>query len=146
MTYLRRMSMLIDKAAFEQVEETLRKNGSIERFERESGKILGRMMITLGEVPENLDIDVPEHAHVFIGSFDFYNSTIGIVMNPDTKQVCSGIWTMPQKNGAEEPSRDWIDFFVATLLKSFKDDGSFGIPIYSFVNDTSDMTIIPVRP
>lgn len=135
--------MLIDKTAFENVETILHNNGSIQRFESESGKILGRMMITLGEIPANLGIEQSDGARAFIGSFDFYDSEVGIAINPRTKELSSGLWVTPQKEGAEAPAQDWIEFFLKTLVDSFGDDGSFGVPIYAFVNDTTSMTVIP---
>jgi len=36
-------------------------------------------------------------------------------------------------------------FFVNKLFGSFKEDGSFGYPICSFMSDTSDVTIVPVK-
>lgn len=135
--------MITDVEAFQVVEKTLRDNGELQEFEKESGEVLGRMMITLGEVPPDLEIEVPEGSCVFIGSFDFYDSVIGIVINPATKQAASGIWITPQVEGAEPPAEDWIEFFVKTLVGSFADDGSYGYPIFSFVNDTADMTIVP---
>ncbi|MCD8161629.1 MAG: hypothetical protein LUE61_10810 [Clostridiales bacterium] len=71
--------MLADAEQFDVVERMLRENGSIEKFEKESGKILGRMMITRGEVPDDLDIVVPAGSHVFIGTFDFYDCSLGLV-------------------------------------------------------------------
>lgn len=51
-----------------------------------------------------------------------------------------------QKDGADPPTREWIDFFVKKLLESIDEDGSYGVPIYLFVNDTRDMTIVPSKP
>ena len=52
----------------------------------------------------------------------------------------------PQIEGAEPPSREWIDFFVHTVLDNIQEDGSFGIPMYSFVADVGDLTIVPTAP
>ena len=46
--------MLVDKEKFYFVENTLVKNGTIDRFESDNGKITGRMMITLTEIPEEI--------------------------------------------------------------------------------------------
>ena len=39
---------------------------------------------------------------------------------------------------------EMVEFFLKTLTEHIEEDGSFGIPIYSFINDTSDMTVVPV--
>lgn len=39
-----------------------------------------------------------------------------------------------------------MEFFIKTLVTHIAEDGSFGVPIYSFVNDTCDMTVIPELP
>ena len=44
--------MLINQELFDTVEQALSKNGTIEDFENENGKITGRMMITLTDIPE----------------------------------------------------------------------------------------------
>jgi hypothetical protein len=61
----------------------------------------------------------------------------------DTKEAATGIWITPQIDGAEPPTQDWIEFFIEKLLDSIDEDGTYGVPIYSFVNDTCDMTIVP---
>lgn len=78
--------MLADAQHFDKIEKILRDNGSIEKFERECGEVLGRVMITLGEVPANLDIVVPEGSYAFICTFDFYDCSLGLVLNPYTKK------------------------------------------------------------
>ena len=36
-------------------------------------------------------------------------------------------------------------FFIKTLMQSIEPDGSFGVPVYSFVSDTSDITVVPAK-
>jgi hypothetical protein len=38
-----------------------------------------------------------------------------------------------------------VEFFIKTLMQSIEPDGSFGVPVYSFVSDTSDMTVVPAK-
>lgn len=140
--------MLIDKEMFDVVESMLIKQGKIAAFEAENGKILGRMMITQADVPEGIDIrgDDGKAPQAFEASFDFYDSTVGLALFTDSKEAASGIWITPQKAGAEPPAQVWIEFFVEKLKESIEDDGSYGTPIYSFVNDACDMTIVPAKP
>ncbi len=42
--------MLANPELFQMVEDELKKQGVIQRFEAEQGEIIGRMMITLGNV------------------------------------------------------------------------------------------------
>lgn len=137
--------MLKDQALFDIVEEALRKNGSIARFEEESGPIKGRMMITITDIPEG--IEVTEKRGVapvaFEASFDFYNPTIGLAMYTEDRKLATGLWVTPQEEDAEAPARDWIEFFIKTLVSGISEDGSYGVPIYSFVNDTADLTVVP---
>lgn len=140
--------MLIDKEMFDVVETMLIQQGKIAAFEAENGKVLGRMMITRAAVPEGIEIRTAsgKTPQAFEASFDFYDSTVGLALFTDTKEAASGIWVTPQKDGADPPANDWIEFFVEKLMESIEEDGSYGIPIYSFVNDTCDMTIIPTKP
>ena len=140
--------MLIDPKMYQIVEEALMKNGSIARFEREQGEIKGHMMVTLCNVPDEylttrLD---DEQVYGFEASFDFYDSTAAFAFYPKSKIAGSGIWVTPQIEGAEPPSREWIEFFVHTVLDNIQEDGSFGIPMYSFVADVGDMTVVPTAP
>ena len=39
-----------------------------------------------------------------------------------------------------------MKFFIRTLFEHIGDDGSYGIPMYSFVNNTADFTAVPTAP
>lgn len=139
--------MLIDKELFETVEEQLIQNGKLKDFESEYGKVKGRMMITRTSIPDGVDIKIIPHKipQAFEASFDFYDSTIGLALYTDIKEVATGLWVTPQTDNADPPAQEWIEFFVQKLIESIDDDGSYGTPIYSFVNDTCDMTIVPTK-
>lgn len=135
--------MLIEKEAFQKLEDELKKQGVLERFEKENGPILGRVMITLTEPPANLGLEALQSpAYAFSCSFDFYDTSIGIIMDIESRKFLSGLWVTEQVDGAEPPSKDWVEFFITKLLKH-SDEKGFGVPIYSFVNDTNDMTLVP---
>ena len=140
--------MLINEEMFDKVTDLLVEGGTIQQFESENGKLKGRMMITLGELPEDLGIepDQDKKAYVFNGSFDFYDSIVGVALYLDPLELASGVWITPQEEGAEEPAKDWVEFFIQTLVSHIDEDGGFGVPMYTYVNDTSDFTVIPVRP
>jgi hypothetical protein len=140
--------MLIDEVAFEKMTNILVEQGVIRDFERDSGKITGHMMITKGEIPEDLGItiDTSRNYFVFEGSFDFYSSTIGIALYMDTFEPIAGVWVTPQVDDAEPPAKDWIEFFVQTVVEQIQDEDGFGYPMYTYVNDTSDFTVVPTRP
>ena len=138
--------MLINEELFERVEKSLSKNGTIERFEKENGKITGRMMITLTDVPENIEIvKNTKSAYAFECSFDFYDVSLGIVLDVTELEVISPIWATEQIPDSEQPDSVWIEFFLKTLVKNISDDGSFGVPIYTFLNDNSDFTVVPTK-
>lgn len=44
---------------------------------------------------------------------------------------------------SEEPEREWIEFFIQTLVKNIQPDGSFGVPMYTFICDVGDFTVVP---
>ena len=139
--------MLKDKETMENVEKILKKNGAWDVFEKGYGPVLGRMIITHAEVPEGIEVREQEGRvpQIFEASFDFYDVSIGLAMYTDTKELASELWVTPQKEDAETPAQEWIEFFIQKLLESIEEDGSYGIPICSFVNDTCDMTIVPVE-
>lgn len=140
--------MLANPELFQAVEKVLNEQGIIQRFENENGEIIGRMMITLGEVPENLKdgVSIDNGDFVFIGTFDFYDSAIGLILNTVTRKLKSGLWVTEQKADAEPPSKDWCNFFVETLAKYIYKDGSFGYPLYTFCSRSGDFTVVPQKP
>ena len=136
--------MLIDKDKFEIVEQMLIEQGRIEAFEQENGAILGRMMITTDTMPEELaeEVEIKDDLTVFTASFDFYNMTVSAAVYTQSKEVAK-MWLTPQADDAEQPAREWISFFIEKLFMGIDDEGGYGIPMCSFVTDTSDMTIVP---
>lgn len=140
--------MLKDQAQFEIVEEALRKDGSIARFEEECGPVKGRMMITITDIPEGVKLTEKRDTApiAFEASFDFYNSTAGIALYTKDRTPATGIWVTLQEEDAEAPEGGWIEFFIKTLVSSIDDDGSYGVPIYSLVSDTADLTVVPTAP
>lgn len=140
--------MLINEEMFDKVTELLVERGTIREFESENGKLKGRMMITLGEIPEDLgiELDPDKKSTVFNGSFDFYDSIVGVVLYLDPLEMASGVWITPQTDSSDQPAEEWIEFFIQTLVSHIDEDGGFGIPMYTYVNDSSDFTVVPVRP
>ena len=136
--------MLIDKSKFENVENMLIEQGKIEAFEQENGAILGRMMITTDTMPEELaeEVEIKDDLTVFTASFDFYDMTVSAAVYTQSKEVAK-MWLTPQADDTEQPAREWISFFIEKLFMGIDDDGGYGIPMCSFVTDTSDMTIVP---
>lgn len=141
--------MLIDLKSFQGIELVLKENGEIKKFEEENGKILGRVMITLGDIPQELKEEVlkdseEEDLYIFNCSFDFYNSVLGIALNKENLELVSGLWITEQKEGAEKPAQDWIDFFVRMIVENvIENKNGLGLPIYIFVNNDSEMVIVP---
>ena len=65
--------MLIDEKQFELVENTLREQGKIAAFEVENGPVLGRMLITIDDVSDEIakSIEIKDDLQVFTGSSIF---------------------------------------------------------------------------
>lgn len=141
--------MLTDPSSFKILEESLIEQGVIEEFEKESGKILGRVMIDLGNIPSDIKDDVlkdnkEDDLIIFNCSFDFYDSTLGVALYDKDLKLASGIWVTEQEEGAESPSQDWIEFFIRILCENvIESKDGFGYPIYAFVNDDSELIIVP---
>lgn len=54
------------------------------------------------------------------------------------------MWFTHQTDNAVEPSSEWVEFFEKTLCENISEE-SFGVPIYSLVNNHSDLTIVPTK-
>ena len=137
--------MLSDPVQFKTVEEGLAKMGVIDSFEKENGAILGRAMITLTEIPDSIPISRPDRENLtaFEVSFDFCNVALGVAVDTKKKTLESSVWGRYQTPGAERPAQEWVKFFLQTLFEHIADDGSYAVPMYSFVNNTSDFTVVP---
>ena len=136
--------MLIHEKAFKQLEKILNDKGVIPDFEANNGKITGRMMIIETDMPSDTCASGAGSC-AFEGSFDFYDVSVGVVIDTFTKQVISSVWFNEQKRGAEHPSDVWVRFFLKTLMNGIDEDGGYGVPIYTFVNDHSDFTFYPTK-
>lgn len=143
--------MLLRKNEFDTLEKELRKTGKIREFERKYGKILGRVLIDIGELPSDMEEDVlkdrkKEELFIFNCSFDFYDAALGIALERKTLKVASGMWITEQIDEAELPSEDWINFFVRMLSENvINSPNGFGVPIYIFVNNNSEMVVVPSK-
>lgn len=137
--------MLSNAEEFKAVEDALRGMGTLQAFEDQNGPILGRVMITLTDIPESVSVSRTDRENLtaFEATFDFCNVALGIVVDTKIKSMESSIWGKFQTPGAEKPSEEWIRFFIQTLFDHINDDGSFGIPMFCFVNDTADFTAVP---
>jgi len=105
------------------------------------------MMILNADIPEGIEINAVEGktALGFEASFDFYDAVLGIAVFTDIKKAASGIWVRQQIGGADEPSPEWAEFFIQKLFESIGPDGSYGVPVCSFVNDDCDLTVVPAK-
>ena len=137
--------MLSDPESFEKVEKELRAMGTIGSFEANNGPVLGRVMILTTEIPSSIPVkrEDREGLVAFEASFDFCNVALGVVADPVRKTLESSVWGRYQTPGAERPSNDWVKFFITTLFEHIGPEGQFGVPMFSFVNDTSDLTVVP---
>ncbi|MEB6051563.1 hypothetical protein MXL43_02025 [Enterococcus gallinarum] len=71
---------------------------------------------------------------------------MGVALYLDPLELASGVWITPQKDDAEKPEKEWVEFFIQTLVSHIDEDGGFGIPMYTYINDTSDFTVVPASP
>lgn len=105
-------------------------------------------MILPVDIPEDIEVkQIPgKKPQGFETTFDFSDVALGLALYTDTMQVASKIWITPQTDNAEGPAEYWVKFFVEKLAECIEDDRSYGYPVCSFVNDTSDMTVAPTKP
>lgn len=139
--------MLADRQFFAKVEMKLNEDGMIKRFEEEGGKITGRMMITSVDVPDNLkeNISLGTDDHAFEATFDFLDVAIGIVLDLNRVKTSSGFWLRAQIENPMEPQKEWAEYFINTLVKHIRQDGTFDDPILTFITEKRDYTIVPTR-
>ena len=140
--------MLKNPALFKNVETGLKAMGTIQAFEDAHGKILGRAMITLTDIPESIEVRRADRENLcaFEMTFDFCNVALGVAVDPKRKTLESSVWGRYQTPGAEKPAQEWVKFFLQTLFEHIAEDGSFCVPMCSFVNNTSDFTAVPTAP
>lgn len=140
--------MLFDEKLFQIVEQECIKQGVIADFEKDNGKITGRMMITVIDIPAGIEVDkkiADQSLVAFGGSFDFYDCSLGVALYPESMQIASGVWVTPQSPDAEPPAQEWVEFFITVLCESIDENGNFGYPMYTFISDMGDFTCIPSK-
>lgn len=95
------------------VEQECIKQGIIANFEKTNGKVTGRMMITVIDIPDDIkvnEINTDQSLVSFGCSFDFYDCSLGIALYPKSMQIASGVWVTPQSPEAEVPAKEWVEF------------------------------------
>jgi len=139
--------MLSNPDLFATVESVCRERGIIERFEKENGKVKGRMMIDAVVLPNDISLyaNADNNAIAFEASFDFMDTKIGFVFSVEKIEAASDLWYHGSTDG-NSPDDVWVELFVKTLVESIEPDGSYGIPIYVFISDTGSFSIVPTAP
>jgi len=141
------VNMLSNPELFTTVESACYEKGIIERFEKENGKVKGRMMIDGIDLPNDIPLypNADNNSIAFEASFDFMDIKIGFVFSVDKIEAASNLWYHGSKDG-NSPDNVWVELFVKTIVESIEPDGSYGIPIYVFISDTGSFSIVPTRP
>lgn len=139
--------MLKDAETFARLESALFADGARETFEATHGPLTGRAMITLTDIPEEIQVtvgsmeDIP-YLYAFEASFDFTDTTLGIAMcvNSSPLKVASPLWHTP---AAEEAPDELTRFFLETLAANVPGDGTLSLPIFVFMGEKEDLTLVP---
>lgn len=137
--------MLADKAKFDAVEKALTDSGFFSSFEKQNGKLAGRMMIDVIELPEEFadKVVLKDGDIVFRGTFDISDCELGVAVNPAKKEIASGLWVKKQTEKNETIPDNWKDLFIRTITSHVGEDGSFKVPMFTFIGKKGDITIVP---
>lgn len=127
--------MLANDCLFEHIEESLEEEGTMQAWVQEKGPVVGHMMITSTDVPWDLSHQKNNTYQAFMGTFDFLDMGICIVLDTDTKEITNDVWMVPQKEEAEVPSIGWIRFFSEVVRQKYIEDGSINEPLCTFIWD-----------
>ena len=135
--------MIADKNLFSLAEYTIMQKGVLQAFEKENGKIMGRMLILPAAIPDEILglIDAEREMVAFEASFDFIDTTIGAVLYRNPKGFDENMWFGLQREDSVEPTQDWIDFFLNAVWDQIPDEGEFHAPFFSFINEKNALTI-----
>lgn len=135
----------MDEQLISDTEDALRTDGVLNDFEAQNGPIQAHMVINQVTIPKDVrDSVLPVAGAVaFEATTDFFDCTIGVVLEPHSMKVCSNVWATPQRQDAPAPSNDWVDFFLQTLSGNIEKDGSYGVPMCVFMSEKASFTTIP---
>ncbi len=92
------MIMLKDETKFDQLGQKLFMKGVLQDFEKKNGPIKGRMMVTEGKIPPEMltklqsELMNSSNWIVVEGSFDFYNYTVGMIVDLTTGKPLANGW------------------------------------------------------
>lgn len=139
--------MILDGELLKEVEAELENSGVLDDFEDEYGPIRGRMEITVGEFPEDVASEEQTgDVTVFLASFDFYDSILGLGMQLSPVQVATRLWVTPQREGVEAPPDDLVELFVKTLAEHIDSNGGFSYPMFTFLSEEGEFTkVVPAK-
>ena len=96
------MIMLKDETKFDRLGQKLFMKGVLQDFEKKNGPIKGRMMVTEGKIPPEIltklqsELMNSSNWIVVEGSFDFYNYTVGMIVDLTTGKPLANGWLVPQ--------------------------------------------------
>ena len=105
------------------------------------------MMIDAVDMPDDISLypNTSENPTAFEASFDFMDTRLGLALCTSKMKAASGIWFSGTKSD-NAPDNVWVDFFVKTLVESIESDGSYGVPIYTFISNHASFSIVPSAP
>jgi len=135
--------MLLEEKMFDKVEQMLEEDGTMEEFRADGGDAVCRMMITGGEVPEQLELEQKENVAAFFCSFDVIDTILGIAYDTKELKPVSGIFSAPQKEGAQEPDGELGAFFVQLVDENIGPEGKCPLPMFIWVNEGGPLVILP---
>lgn len=104
-------------------------------------------MVTEGKIPPEMltklqaDLMKSSNWTVVEGSFDFYNYTIGMVINLNTGKPLANGWLVPQLgHPGMQPAEKWQEFLIEKVVDAIDETGKISLPLYVWISDRSDLT------
>lgn len=91
--------------------------------EKKNGPIKGRMMVTEGKIPPEMltklqsELMNSSNWIVVEGSFDFYNYTVGMIVDLTTGKPLANGWLVPQLgHPGMQPAEKWQEFLIEKVV------------------------------
>ena len=141
------MIMLKDETKFDQLGQKLFMKGVLQDFEKKNGPIKGRMMVTEGKIPPEMltklqsELMNSSNWIVVEGSFDFYNYTVGMIVDLTTGKPLANGWLVPQLgHPGMQPADKWQEFLIEKVVEAIDEKGKINLPLYVWISDRSDLT------
>ena len=136
--------MLANKEFFDSIEKVLRDNGTIDKFEKEHGRITRRVLITTQKISEDEKLMYGNNGYLrsYNITFEPGRSSVYVIIDTKAKELYTNPMAVGEKDKIDPPAKPVIEHAIKIILDNIDDtDKIEDAPLCAFLNDSSDIVV-----